>query len=132
MQSEKEAVAEGVFFILLDITASLRNSSNAYRALSFARPRVRPRTVLQSFLQDIHHGATQGFKDYDAHERRRRFFLFLLGFIGDTPAVSACLDVLENSASACCHQCRIHRTSSSRNGSTATGTDVSGCTTSLR
>ncbi len=62
-------------------------------------------------------GMTTGFNDYDADGKKRRIFLDLVGFIGDTPALNHYLDVLGHTAVSYCHLCRFSRGSKSLLGS---------------
>lgn len=81
VQSGTEASGEGIYLLPFNLPLALRNSPNAVRVISFARPGVRPQHVLEEILQDIDKGTKTGFHDFDAHGRRRRIFLHLLGFM---------------------------------------------------
>lgn len=130
--SGKQGSGEGIYLLPLNLSLRQRSSPNAVRVLCFAPPGVKPDTVLPLIFDDILTGCTTGFVDFDSTGQKRRIFLDLVGFIADTPAANACLDVLGHNAKACCHQCRYYRSSSRRVGTSVTKTDSDGWKTATR
>lgn len=127
-----EGSADGMYLLPMNIPLHRRSTPNAIRVLAFAPPGVKSDSILPLLVADIVEGATNGFVDFDANGQRRRIFLDLLGFIGDTPAINGCLDVLGHSSHAPCHQCRYYRTATTNLGSTATGVTCIGTNTASR
>ncbi len=119
----KSASAEGVYLTCLNLPAQARASSSAVRIVSVTPPGVKSDVVLERLKDDIIRGMTDGFVDIDANGEKRRIFLDLVGFIGDTPALNAALDVLGHNSTSCCHLCRY-----SRRSSTLVGSRYTACT----
>ncbi len=117
VQTGKAATGEGFYLICLNLSLAARSSSSAVRVLSLAPPGACADEILKSIFDDVLHGLTRGFVDYDADGRKRRIFLDLVGFLGDTPALNSFLDVLGHTSTACCHLCRYVRGSSTLIGS---------------
>ncbi len=124
------ASSEGFYMISLNLPVHARSSPSAVRVLTFTPPGVKISTVFELIQQDIIKGMTEGYLDYDASGEKRRIFLDLVGFIGDTPALNASLDILSHTATAFCHLCRLRRHSATIVGSKYTHTRFHGLSTS--
>ena len=94
--------------------------------ISLTPPGVSGEVVLDSILPDIIQGMAHGFLDIDADGVKRRIFLDLVGFMGDTPAINHFLDILGHTASCCCHLCRFIRGSDTLIGSKYASSEDSG------
>ncbi len=117
VQKGKSATGEGFYLICMNLPVDSRSSPSAVRVLSLTPPGVKADEILNSIFDDILHGMTTGFEDYDADGRKRRIFLDLVAFLGDTPALNSFLDVLGHTSNACCHLCRFTRGSTTLVGS---------------
>ncbi len=84
----------------------------------------------KKIVDDIIEGMTTGFTEYNSDGNKVRVFLDLVGFIGDTPAINAVLDVLGHTGSACCHLCKFMRKSESIVGSRYGREDFHSCLSS--
>ncbi len=113
----KSASGEGFYMINLNLPHNARASPNAVRVISLTPPGVKSDVVFKIIELDIIMGMTQGFEDIDADGNPIRIFLDLVGFIGDTPALNAALDVIGHTGNAFCHLCRFVRRSSTLVGS---------------
>ncbi len=105
----KSASGEGFYMINLNLPSNARASPNAVRVISLTPPGVKSDVIFKIIQNDIVTGMTTGFTDRDSDGNQIRIFLDLVGFIGDTPAINAALDVLGHTGSACCHLCRFVR-----------------------
>ncbi len=130
IQRGKSASGEGVYLLCLNLPVAARSSPSAIRVISVTPPGVSVASVFEKLIDDIVQGMTTGFVDYDAEGKRRRIFLDLVGFIGDTPALNQILDTLGHTGSACCHLCRFVRRSSTTTGSRYAGGGAHGILTS--
>ncbi len=84
-------------------------AANAVRILSLTPPGVKVRDIFKKIEDDIVQGMSEGFLDFDAEGVKRRIFLNLVGYLGDTPAVNGELDTLGHTANAFCLLCRYKR-----------------------
>ncbi len=109
----KSASGDGFYLQCINFPRQARSSSTAVRILSLTPPGVNIGAVFSRVQNDIIIGMTEGFLDGE----RRRIFLDLVGFTGDTPARNAELDVMGHTATAFCHLCRVSRQSASLIGS---------------
>lgn len=109
VQTGKPASGDGIYLLPLNLPPSCRRNPSAVRVLSLTPPGVKGEEILDRILEDILHGSTTGFADYDAEGTKRRIFLDLVGLIGDTPALNHYLDVVGHNALACCHLCSYIR-----------------------
>ncbi len=117
----KSATGDGFYMVCLNLPSHARATSNSVRVISLSPPGVKISSVLKRIQDDIVTGMTTGFADIDASGTRRRIFLDLVGFLGDTPALNASLDTLGHTATSCCHLCKYSRQSTSLFGSRYTG-----------
>ncbi len=132
MQAGKEASGEGVYMLCLNLPTSASRTPNDVRIISLTPPGVKSDTVLRAIVSDVVKGMKEGFLDFDADGNKRRIFLDLVGFVGDTPALNASLDVMGHTSSVCCHLCRFVRQSATIIGSRYTGKAPDGYLTSSR
>ncbi len=109
MTSGKQASGDGFYLTCLNIPQKARSSPNSVRIISLTPPGIKRDVVFKNIQDDIIRGMTEGFSDYDADGMQIRIFLDLVGFIGDTPAINAALDVLGHTGGACCHLCTFKR-----------------------
>ncbi len=128
----KEATGDGIYLMCLNLPSNFSRTPNDIRIISLTPPGVKSDTVLRAITQDITEGMTDGFLDIDAEGNKRRIFLDLVGFIGDTPALNSFLDVLGHNAIACCHLCRYVRQSSTMVGSRFTARPLDGTRTAFQ
>jgi len=82
---------------------------NDILTFALAPPGVDINDALNSFIPEIVKLSTEGVLVTDAFGYQRRFFLDLVGFLADTPAINSTLDVLGHNANACCHLCTFFR-----------------------
>lgn len=75
---------------------------------------------------------TEGFEDFDAEGQKRKIFLDVVGFLGDTPALNGSLDVLGHTSTACCHLCKFTRGSQSELGSRYARSGCNGSITAFK
>ncbi len=112
------SLRRGVYLVSINLPLPTRSSPNAVRVLALAPHGASGHTLRRKLLEDVRYGATTGIVDYDAAgERRRAFFLDLLGIVGDSPSISQYVDILGRTESACCHLCRFIRGSGTILGS---------------
>ncbi len=132
VQAGKEASGDGIYLLCLNFPASANRSSSDVRILSLTPPGVKSDAVIREIVSDVVKGMKEGFLDVDAEGNMRRIFLDLVGFVGDTPALNAFLDVLGHTSCACCHLCRYVRRSATIVGSRFTGKGTDGGRTALQ
>lgn len=107
-----QASAEGLYLVPFNLEPRPRNSQHSVRVCAASPPDVKVDALFDRLADEIGKGGAEGFLEFDARGTRRRIFLDLLGFVGDTPALNDCLDVRGHCAKAPCHQCRFRRKSS--------------------
>ncbi len=117
----KSAPGEGIYMTCLNLPPKARSSPKSARIISQCPPGVKSTAVFKIIQNDIVTGMTTRFKDFDANGRACRIVLDLVGFLGDTPALNACLDTLGHTSNAFCHLCRYTTLSMSPSGSRYAG-----------
>ena len=121
----RQASAEGLYMVCLNLPRHRRRCPSAVRVLSLAPPGTNISSVYDFVLNDILDAARHGFDAVTAEGEKVRVFLDLVCVLTDTPAGNDILDVLGHTANAPCHLCRFRRQTRSEVLSRYTGTGTS-------
>jgi hypothetical protein len=86
-----------------------RAGASAIQVLGLTPPGASTTEVLRAIIPDIIEGTTDGFRTLDSNGKEVVVFLDVVGFVGDTPAVSHVLDVRGHNPLAPCPWCSFLR-----------------------
>lgn len=115
----------GCYMLPLGLPPANRAGAAAVRVLGLTPPGVSTNEVLRAIIPDIIRGTTRGFTTVDGNGREVVVFLDVVGYIGDTPAISHVLDLRGHTALAPCPWCSFCRSDTKNHLGSRYGAPVS-------